>query len=508
MELKNSSVIPVGQKLFLAMMGFVAFSIILFATNSYGAGLSPDSVNYISVARSIVNGAGFVQFSGSPMVVWPPLYPMILATVEHIFGVDPLSSAAFINAILFGLIVYLSGLLALKYLPAFPSFAMLGTLAIVFSIPLFEVSTMTWSEPLFICFVLLSFVFACSYLETNRLLTLVLFSLSVALSTLVRYIGVTVILWGVLTILISHRGSLKNKTGHFLLFILLSTLPLSLWLIRNYIISNTLFGSRSLSTYTVFENLSLMFTQLFYWYIPHKVIEDPSILVIATLGIGLFAILSLRAGMKMNLGRASSLILFTIIYLVFVIISSTTTAYDPINNRLLAPIFVPLTLLLLISVQAIVSPHRKRFSKKLVDFLLLIGLMIGLLYPVYITTANAKMMNSIGQGYSGKVWRESETVQYLLHHQALESECTLYTNGPDIVYILMDIIAKPIPNKTRSHVSDLSNSWPEESDVCLVWFNKIERTYLFTVDELQAIANIDLITHLEDGAIYSIARKQ
>lgn len=518
MKSQEPTVIPVKYKLLLAMLGLIGIGIILLATNRYGAGLSPDSVGYVATARSIANGTGIVTFDGSPLVKQPPLYPAILATIDYVFGLDPLSSANIVNAVLFGIIVYLGGLLIYKHLSSFPAFALVGMLAIVFSRPLFGIAVWAWSEPLFICFVLLSLIFAHSYLAKNDVTSLMLFSSSVALSSLIRYIGATLILWGALIILVFYRDSLKNRIAHLSLFTLISALPLGLWLIRNYAISSTLFGPRASSAFTLSQNLIFLFNSLLYWYIPGRIKEHRSILMIVSAGAGLFIGLSLRdgwQGVKVRLRQISPIVLFAIIYIAFLVISSTTIAYDKIDDRLLSSIYVPLTLLLLILAQALVDPYRKRFSKKIVNSFLVIGIAIWLAFQIRSTILNAVNLIPIGQGYSGQAWMDNKTVQYLLQHRTLESECTFYTNDSNVAYILADIKTKMSPIrriynsiKTVNDISSLRGVWPEESNACLIWFDEIDQgKYMFTIDELQAIANIELIVRLEDGAIYSITRK-
>jgi len=512
----DPNALSMKYKLSLVLLAMVGGVFVLLSTNRYGAGLSPDSVRYIGTARNIVMGVSVTSYNGAPLVVQPPLYPTLLALVGKIIDADPLLFAHIGNALLFGLIVYLGGLLTFTYLSSFPAFALVGTLAIVFSIPLFRVSGMAWSEPLFISFVLLSLIFAHSYLVKNDVTSLILFSLSVALSSLTRYIGVTLILWGALIILIYYRDNTKNRITHLALFTLISALPLGLWLIRNYTISSTLFGPRAPSASTLSQSLTLVFNSLLYWYIPNRIAEHRSVLMIVSAGAGLFAGLSLRdswQGVKVRLRQISPFILFALIYTVFLVISSTAIGHDPIGDRLLSPIYVPLTLLLLILAQALVDPYRKRFSKKIVDSLLVIGIAIWLVYPIRSTMLDAESLISNGKGYSGKAWMDSETVQYLLQHRTLESECTLYTNNPDAAYILAHFATKLSPVRPRHHsqetVNDfikLKGTWPEESNACLVWFDRIGRN-VYTVDQLQAIVNIDLIAHLDDGAIYSITRK-
>lgn len=523
MNSQESTVVPLRYKLVLAILCLIGISIILLATNRFGAGLSNDSVGYIAIARHIANGVGIVNYDGSPFVLQPPLYPAILATIDYVFGVDPLLSANIVNAILYGLIVYLGGLLIFKHLSSFPTFALLGTLAIVFSRPLFGVSVWVWSEPFFIFLLLLSFISAQSYLEKNNIISLMLFSSSVALSSLTRYIGVTVILWGVLIILVFYRDSLKNRMLHLFLFTLISAFPLGLWLIRNYAITGTFFGLRGSSTFTCSQNLAFLINSLLYWYIPARIADHRLILMIVGTAAVLFTGLSLRKGWqdgKAMLRQIYPIVMFVVTYTAFLVISSTTTAYDQIDSRLLSPIYVPLLLFWLILTQVIVDPYRKWFSKKIVNSFLLISIAVWLVYPILSTILNLVKLISVGQVYSGKgqayngkEWMDSETIQYLLQHQTIESECTIYTNGPEASYILANLTTKMSPAKRKYNspeavdVVSKRGIWPEESNACLVWFEKLEwQDFLFTIDELRAIANIELVARFEDGAIYSITR--
>lgn len=511
-------------KLSLALLALIGAILALLSTSRYGAGLSPDSVSYISTARNLIKGEGFIGDDGEPMVRWPPLYPVLLALVGAIFGIDPLLPAYIVNALIFGLIVYFGGLLAFKYLLSFPVLALVGTLAILFSTPLFAVSVMAWSEPLFILFVLLCLIFSAFYLSKNDTTTLILLSLSVALSFLSRYVGVTLILWGALIVVIFHRDGLKSKLAHLSLFTLISALPMGIWLIRNYAVAHTLFGFPAGSAYTLSQNLTLLFNSILYWYLPGIIANYRPTLMLLGAAIGFFVGLSFKdswQNMKVNLRQISPTVLFSIssglfviIYTVFVVISATNTDVS-VDNRMLSPVYVPLTLLLLILTETLVDPYRKRFSKKIVNSFLIIGIAIWLIYPIRATILKAVKQTQIGEGYSGQAWMDSETIQYLLQHRTLESECTVYTNGPDAVYILAHLATQLSPARTKynyietvNDISSLRGRWPEDNKACLVWFDELDwRKYLFTIDELQAIANIDLIARLEDGAIYSITRK-
>ena len=75
---------------------------------TYGAWLSWHPLNYISVARNLLDGDGFVTFSGGAYTMYPPFYPLLLAAAG--LGVfDPRDVAGPLNAVIFGLTVFAVG---------------------------------------------------------------------------------------------------------------------------------------------------------------------------------------------------------------------------------------------------------------------------------------------------------------------------------------------------------------------------------------------------------------
>ena len=53
-------------------------ALVLFSTRT-APQLSPDSVTYLSVADHLRRGKGVVDFTGEPLAVFPPVYPLLLA---------------------------------------------------------------------------------------------------------------------------------------------------------------------------------------------------------------------------------------------------------------------------------------------------------------------------------------------------------------------------------------------------------------------------------------------
>jgi hypothetical protein len=207
------------------------------------------------------------------------------------------------------------------------------------------------------------------------------------------------------------------------------------------------------------------------------------------------------------------LLVFTLIYIGFLVISSTTTAFDPIDNRLLSPVFIPVNLLfLLLYCQLVMSFAQQRLPRKGATAFLALAIALWLAYPT--VTANVTVLNAMNKGlvYTSVSWRNSQTIEYISQNKGLESECEIYTNGPDVLYILTNVQAKASLRKYDSpelinNIANLRGSWPGESNSCLIWFTKIGRPYLFTVEELETIATLQPIMRLEDGAVYSVTRK-
>ena len=182
------------------------------------------------------------------------------------------------------------------------------------------------------------------------------------------------------------------------------------------------------------------------------------------------------------------------------------------ETRIFAPMFVPITLIAFIAAEIIFRPFHTYFSQKKANILWAAVVVVWLIYPAKQTMIILDQQLNQGAGYTDRHWRNSQTFQYLFQHQALEAGCTLYTDDTAAIYFLANRIVKPLPpmfgyKLTASDASKLEGTWPEENNACLVLFYKNRQQYTGTINQIRLIANTTLIAHLEDGAIYSVARK-
>src|SRR5687768_17703201 len=103
----------------LIALSLAGVALVLFSTPHSGLGVTTDSVEYFAAARNLRTGHGWLRYSGLPYAAWPPLYSTILlivAEIGAIIGLAPIESARILHALVFGLIIYFSGLLFRKYI--------------------------------------------------------------------------------------------------------------------------------------------------------------------------------------------------------------------------------------------------------------------------------------------------------------------------------------------------------------------------------------------------------
>ncbi len=501
------------KKVSILVLALLGGSFVFILTNSYGAGLTPDSVAYISAARNLAEGHGFQTYNGFYLVVQPPLYPIILAVIKKITIMDPLKSAGYVNAVLFGVIIYLSGLLLLKYLKSFV-LIFLGTVSVLISYALVQASLMALSELLFIFLVLLFIYFFAAYQKKSNLVSLFLFSVSVALSCLTRYTGVVLILTGLICILVLSENNAKSKFWHSLIFLVIAVSPISIWITRNYFISGTLVGQRAASSYTLFENIKFFFNTVSSWFLPSNLFGIYFILILLIISVWFFFGLDRsKSSLTELIKQIGPALLLVLLYVGVIVISSTTTAYDRISDRLLSPIYIPIIFIAFFIFDKIRTWLIKFSYSKLITALLVIGIIWLIKAPVENTIHIIKEYVAFsGLGYNSNSWRRSETIEYLKQHELLWENFKFYSNEPEAVYILTNINTKRSPAKTfynsPKHFDVFPNqkdSWRIGENVCLIWLDNTNQNFLFTLAELQKGINMVEVAHLKDGRIYTFS---
>lgn len=230
------------------------------------------------------------------------------------------------------------------------------------------------------------------------------------------------------------------------------------------------------------------------WYLPSNSTGFYFIFILLIIAVwSFFGFDRSRSSLMELIKQIGPSIFFVFFYAGVIVISSTTTAYDRISDRLLSPVYIPVIFILFFISDKIHSWLTKSFHQKIVTVLFIIGIVLLIRNPFLNTINIIKEYSELsGWGYSCDSWRASETIGYLNRHGQLGKNYTFYSNEPEALYILTNFKTKRSPSRTFYNSPQLFNITPNEMDfmlneenVCLIWFDKTNRSFLFTIDELQ-----------------------
>lgn len=341
--------------------GLVGVGIILVGTSKYGVGISPDSIHYIFAARSILSDHSILAFGGSPLIAWPPLYPASLAGLG-LMGIEPLTGARYMNAAVFGLTVFSSGLLFRNYIRSWP-LVILGIVLMLISWALFRVSIMAWTESLFLLLTIWFVIYLSKFLTNQRLVFLLTITVLAALALMQRYIGITLVLSGVISIVLIYGKSVRYRFGCVAFFGAVSTIPVTMWLARNYWLTSSLTGGRTSSSTSLSDNVGQVLGVLSSWIVPVQYLPPtPPTAILMALSLAALAGL-VGLAFKARLGRFAKRqeislappAIFVVVYTLFLITATTIIAFTQIDDRYMSTIYVFVVLFCLLGVEQLAT---------------------------------------------------------------------------------------------------------------------------------------------------------
>jgi hypothetical protein len=497
-----------------AALASVGVGLVLLSTARYGAGLSPDSVDYLDVARSLVLGRGLVFHTGEPLVWYPPLYPTLLALVSLATRIDPAVFVPVMNAILFALVICLSArLLRVEYRQT-DVYGVLGLCAVLLSTQLCSVYAMAWSECLFIPLVLVYVLSAQRYWTDHGRLSLAGMTISAALACLTRYLGATLVPAAILTIALASRTSLRTRFVRALTTAAISLAPLGFWAVHIHNRTGRTLWDRGPIEKTLLDNVISEAKAALSLYTDVMVLK---IIVLAGLGILTVIFLStknarrrLASSLKIIISDCAPAIILLVSYCAALLVVATRDAV--VDSRMLSPLYVPATLILLrLGADLLVptQPYLRAIAPKVPTALLGLWLCFPLQKVVSATTT--RFRNGAG-GYSTAVIQQSKTLGYVKQLVSANRSVRVYSNDPHGLWELARIDALYSPSNTgypqyrltAHRPDDLIGQWPPEGDAYLAWFGANPR-WLYSIEELKKVAYVSEIAHFPDGSVYHLS---
>jgi hypothetical protein len=490
----------------VALLALVGAASVLLSTSKYGAGITSLSSSYLDAASSLAKGSGFVFHTGAPMVLWPPLYSLLLALVASVTGLEPAVFAHVVNALLFVLVLVLSARLFRTAFGHDVAYGLLGVCSVLFSVPLSGVYATAWSECLFIPLTLLYLVFAQRYWNRSDNLSLAVMTAAAALACLTRYIGVSLALAGVATIILNPSAGLRGRLARALAFASLSLAPLGAWCLRNQLLTGKVTGQRGPVTVPVAASVIDALRVMLSWCTfglgsELAVLAWVVVLAVAVLSSGSPGA-RLSGSLKGLLSGRFPLLAFLVAYLGLLLVTSGATPLDRIDNRLLSPVYVPASLVMLEFGLRLFGPGQRR-SAALVRATPAFFLALWLCFPMAsVASSTAGRMRNGAGSFNSDIWRKSETVAYVKQMLNDGGPVPVYSNGADALWELARIDARELPLRSVSRLSDLRGHWPAETPSVIVRFDRCWLRGYHSIEELGSIADVSEIARFNDGSVY------
>jgi len=507
---------------FLWCLSLVGLAFILVATSKYGAGVSSDAARNLSTADSLLMGRGFVDMVGAPLVLWPPLYPLLLAGLSLITALDTFHVAWFLNVILYGINIWLAGWFLYSVFRDRRFYAIAGALIVLFSRSMLRIHANVAPEPLFETLILLFLLAAAGYLHGGSRRDLWVMCAATGLATLQRYLGVGLL--AVAAIVVLRREGLHGVLRGAIPW-LASAAPIAAWtVLHNYPISGTLFGPRELGAMLPLQNMSLSLTKILWWFIPRWGVLD-WLLLRPWLPLLLLAVVLITINTRRDwltwLGELSrdlvwpGLLLAGLYFLLLAFTVVTADHLDLTSDRYYIILLPVVVALLFISLDRLVlahfvgSPGRTRA--------VLTGLLaLWSVYPLFALQSYLQQALVQGEPTNYNIansanFREMNVVKAAQPILDKDPGALVYSNYLNIVWFIYHHPVESLPFQNASlprdqRVQALKQNfpdWPEHSGY-IIWFTPNQYHHIVAPDELVSIADLELLFEDETGQVFSV----
>jgi hypothetical protein len=347
------------------------YGVIYLSSYNLSLGISPDSTNYLSCSEHLSQGEGFYSTgfdqanhdefvrTGTrkarddkeihPYTHWGPLYPMLTSLLMRILNINATVAALIVNRTFFALLIALIYLMLMQIDSKKMKFAAPLTAGLlIFFKPFSLVFDYAWTEitytglSVFAVFFLQKF-YRCFPKKETRIISVC--AVSASLCLLCKYIGIAVLLTGLILIIIKNGlGLTKRKMRNCLIFSSISVLPLLPWLMRNLMLTGFLSGgSQGPSNRSVVYNfLKTGYTiAKDFLFINNKHMLG-AILALLLLVISIYYVKSKKSIIiitKKLIMCYTAYFIYVIIYIGSLIALASISHFDPIGTRLAMPTY-------------------------------------------------------------------------------------------------------------------------------------------------------------------------
>lgn len=232
------------------------------------------------------------------------------------------------------------------------------------------------------------------------------------------------------------------------------------------------------------------------------------LLVGGLLLVGAIALAYRRDNAALALRQAClALGLFVLVYFGFILYSAVRFAFDPIDQRLLSPLYVPLLCLGFIALERLGGWAGRRLGRAWIGQAA--AIVIALAWLPYPLTQIQREIDAINSCARCGAWRASPVIAWLKTHPL---DGTLYSNTPLPVY--MGVPAFGLPSKLDAVASRV----PHGRDYYVVWFDERYEDDCYpsgrfcyntdySLEELNTAYILEPVAAAADGSVYRLTHK-
>jgi hypothetical protein len=323
------------------------------------------------------------------------------------------------------------------------------------------------------------------------------------LSCVTRYAGISIIMMGIGLMLCDGRLRWGGKKiGHILLFVLVAVLFPALNVYRNWRVTETFTGYREKAIRSLGDNLrgaGGVFCDWLPFFNEHYALAT----IIALLFIfGITGIVLYRLVKKTNFFSYDTIgISYFVAYAVFILYTASVSRFQPLDSRLLSPLFIPWLWGSTVWMPATIARLSSRPVKTGAQ-IAVFAAAVCFLYGEYNTfESNWEGIEYAGiPGYTEDSWQQSATMGYVkAHKKELEQQGAIYSSCTDGLWFLAEVPAELMPHiETQEDIDYMMR----HDHFTVIWFNDSYNTDLIDVNYIKKHKELAGELHFDDGAIY------
>jgi hypothetical protein len=417
-----------------------------------GLGMDVDSTAYLASGANLAHGHGLTGIGGTPFTLFGPALPSFVA-VGVLVGLSAQTAALIVN-VLSAVLTVIVGRILLKRHVSDPRLIVAGSVFIAIGWPLIQVTSLAIPEPITVVVLLLLVLVLEEFNQTRRpVVSLAAMVGLLNLAFFLRYANLAFIPVAVLVVFFARRNTddLLRRSSSAAVVLVLSLLGPCLWMLRNHGVDGSLLGPRYKPIFgvaTVGHQYVLAIAKLF---LPGPNLFEDLVFVVVVVATGTALRLVYLAGpggasaFIRRLAPWAVLLLVCVFYAVYLYAAELATKIDPVDSRLLVPIYIPCVILLIGLAEAVLSHSSLSDKSKL---LMRRALLLFVCVQVVISFALIGDFALKGRDFTSTAWRTSTLVTAA---KPSNDETSLYTNNPqglwarlgdDRIYLLPTTVAK------------------------------------------------------------------